>query len=166
MQNGTLAFLKWLEQTPVALLVRESLWGFQITVALHVLGMVLSVGIVVWLDLRLLGLSMRRIPASIVYRQLMPWAIAGFIVMLVTGSLLLVAYASDAYENPYFRVKAGALVLAGLNAGVYHQTIERRIAEWDLRPRPPLAARLAGFFSIVLWATVVLMGRMTAYTLY
>jgi hypothetical protein len=109
---------------------------------------------------------MRRVPVSVAYRQLMPWAGAGFFVMLVTGSMLLMAYASNAYENPYFRAKVLALALAGLNALVYHTTVERRIDQWDAQPRPPLAARMAGLFSILLWAGVVLAGRMTAYTLY
>ena len=126
-----LSIAKSLEQTSIALLVRESLWGFQITVGLHILGMILSVGTVVWMDLRLLGVSMRRVPVSVAYRQLMPWAGAGFVVMLVTGSMLLMAYASNAYENPYFRAKLLALTLAGLNALVYHTTIERRIDQWD-----------------------------------
>jgi hypothetical protein len=118
------------------------------------------------MDLRLLGLSMRRVPVSVAYRQLMPWAGAGFAVMLVTGSMLLAAYASNAYENPYFRAKVLALALAGVNALVYHATIERRIDRWDTLARPPLPARMAGLFSILLWAGVVLAGRMTAYTLY
>lgn len=165
-QPFLLSIAKSLEQTPIALLVRESLWGFQITVALHILGMILSVGTVVWMDLRLLGLSMRRVPVSVAYRQLMPWAGAGFVVMLVTGSMLLMAYASNAYENPYFRAKLLALTLAGLNALVYHTTIERRIDQWDAQAHPPLPARMAGLLSILLWAGVVLAGRLTAYTLY
>lgn len=165
-QPFLLSIAKSLEQTPIALLVRESLWGFQITVGLHILGMILSVGTIVWMDLRLLGVSMRRVPVSVAYRQLMPWAGTGFVVMLVTGSMLLMAYASNAYENPYFRAKVLALALAGVNALVYHTTIERRIDQWDALPRPPLPARMAGLFSILLWAGVVLAGRMTAYTLY
>ena len=53
-----------------------------------------------------------------------------------------------------------ALVLAGVNALLYHVMTERRIAEWDGRARPPGAARLAGLISIVIWAVVVLAGRM------
>jgi multidrug transporter EmrE-like cation transporter len=161
-----LSIAESLEQTQIALLVRESLWGFQVTVGLHILGMILSVGTIVWMDLRLLGVSMRRVPVSVAYRQLMPWAGAGFVVMMVTGSMLLMAYATNAYENPYFRAKVLALALAGANALVYHATIERRIDQWDGLPRPPLPARMAGLFSILLWAGVVLAGRMTAYTLY
>ena len=156
----------WLEATPVGVWVRESLYGFPILVAIHILGLTLSAGIVVWFDLRLLGISMRRVPVSTVYRRLMPWAFVGFASMFVTGGLLLSGFAVSAYGNAYFRIKMAALLLAGVNALVYHTVTERRIAEWESAVRPPSAARLAGLVSIVLWIVVILAGRMVAYTLY
>jgi hypothetical protein len=164
--GSVLGFCAWLEQSTVATMVRESSWGFQIVVAFHILGLILSVGTLVWFDLRLLGVSMRRVPVSEVYRQLAPWSAAGFVTMFVTGSMLAAAYATRAYGNPYFRIKMLALVLAGVNALLYHVVTERRIIEWDGRETPPGPARLAGLISIALWAIVVLAGRMISYTLY
>lgn len=164
--SAILRLCEWLEQSTVGLLVRESLWGFQIVVALHILGLILSVGTLVWFDLRLLGVSMRRIPVSEVYRQLAPWSAAGFVTMFITGGMLAAGFATRAYGNPYFRIKMVALVVAGTNALLYHVATERRIAEWDGRERPPGAARLAGVVSIVVWAVVVIAGRMISYTLY
>jgi hypothetical protein len=161
-----LSVCAWLEQSAVGVLVRESLWGFQIVVALHIFGLILSVGTLVWFDLRLLGVSMRRVPVSQVYRQLAPWSAAGFVTMFVTGSLLVTAFATRAYGNFSFRIKMIALVLAGANALFYHVMTERHIAEWDDDQRPPGAARLAGLISIVIWAVVVIAGRMISYTLY
>jgi hypothetical protein len=156
----------WLEGTSVGVFVRESLWGFPSLVGIHILGLAVSAGMVVWFDLRLLGVSMRGSPVSVVYRQVMPWAFGGFLVMFVTGTLLLTGAATAAYGNTYFRIKASALLLAGLNALVYHSITERQIARWDNTARPPLAARMAGILSVVLWATVILAGRMMSYTLY
>jgi hypothetical protein len=164
--GSILAFCAWVEQSAVAVTVRESLWGFQIVVALHILGLMLSVGTLVWFDLRLLGVSMRRVPVSEVYRQLAPWSAVGFVTMFVTGSMLAAAYATRAYANPYFRIKMLALVLAGVNALVYHVITERRIIQWDRREMPPGPARLAGLISIAIWAVVVMAGRMISYTLY
>ena len=155
-----------LEATALGVFVRESIWGFPILVAIHIIGLVFSVGIVVWLDLRLLGVSMRGVPVSRVYRRLMPFAFVGFAVMMLSGATILTGFATSAYKNPYFRVKLIALLLAGLNATVYHTNVERRIALWDRSPLPPLAARMAGILSIVAWTTVILAGRMMSYTLY
>ena len=156
----------WLEATTVGVWVRESLYGFPILVAIHILGLTMSVGIVVWFDLRLLGISMRSVAVSTVYRRLMPWAFAGFTSMFVSGGLLLSGFAVSAYGNSYFRTKMAALLLAGVNALVYHTVTERRIAEWDSAVRPPSPARLAGLLSIALWIVVIMAGRMVAYTLY
>jgi uncharacterized protein DUF6644 len=161
-----LNFCTWVEGTPIGLFVRESLWGFPTLVAIHIMGLAVSAGMVVWFDLRLLGWSMRGSPVSMVYRQLMPWAFGGFFVMFVTGSLLLTGAAVAAYGNLYFRVKASALVLAGVNALVYHTVTERGIRDWNEAARPPLPARMAGLISVVLWGTVILAGRMMSYTLY
>ena len=161
-----LSACEWLEHTAVAVVVRESLWGFPILVGLHLMGIALSVGTLVWFDLRLLGIGLTRVAVSNVYRRLMPWAFAGFVVMFVTGGLLFSGYATAAYGNAYFRVKVIALVLAGLNALRYHLVTERTIATWDRAELPPPAARLAGGASIVLWTVVILMGRMISYTMF
>ena len=54
----------------------------------HVLGLSLSVGTIALLDLRLLGLGLRREPVSQVMRQIMPWSLTGFAIMFSTGVLL------------------------------------------------------------------------------
>jgi uncharacterized protein DUF6644 len=155
-----------IEATSLGVWVRESLWGFPILVAVHIITLVFSVGIVVWLDLRLLGLSMTGVPVSRVYRRLMPLAFVGFAIMVGSGATIFTGFATSAYKNPYFRVKLVALLLAGINAVVYHTNIERRISLWDRSPVPPTAARMAGIISIAAWTTVILAGRMMSYTLY
>lgn len=161
-----LQMAEWLEATPAGVMVRESAWGFPILVAIHLLGLSLSAGLLVWFDLRLLGFSMPRVPVSTAYRRMMPWILAGFVVMFVSGGLLLAGFATAAYGNVYFRVKVVAIVLAGVNAAVYHLVTERRIAQWDAGARPAGPARAAGLASILLWAVVILAGRMMSYTMF
>lgn len=156
----------WLEGTPPALLVRESLYGFAILVAIHLVGLAVSVGVVIWLDLRLLGVSMQRQPVSAVYRRLMPIAFAGFAVMFISGALLLAGFATAAYGNLYFRIKVVAMLIAGVNALLYHRVTERTIMQWNDAARPPLPARAAGLLSIAAWTVVVLSGRMMSYTMF
>lgn len=161
-----LQICEWLESTSLSILVRESQYGFPIVVAIHLLGLTVSVGTLVWFDLRLLGVSMRGFRVSDVYRRLAPWLLSGFVVMFTSGTILFAAFATSAYGNLYFRIKAAALLLAGVNALVYHFSTERAIARWDEAPRPPLAARIAGLTSIVVWASVIVAGRMMSYTMF
>jgi hypothetical protein len=129
----------------------------------HVLTLCLFLGLAVMLDLRLLGLTLVRVPMSEIKRRLGPWMVGGFAVMVITGAMLFYAIPVRSYQSIWFRIKVVTLVLAGLNAFVFHTTIDRRIAEWDRDPVPPRAARRAGATSLVLWAIIVVAGRMIAY---
>ena len=155
-----------IEGSALGTFVRESLYGFQALVAIHILGLTLSVGTLLWWDLRLLGVGLRNVRVSELYRRLMPWTLTGFLVMFITGLLLFTGFATKAYGNIPFRIKITAQVLAAANALVYHSVTERRIARWDEAARPPLGARIAGLTSIVLWAVVIMCGRLISYTMF
>jgi hypothetical protein len=166
VSRSILIVCEWLENTPVGVLVRESLYGFPILAAIHILGLTVSVGTLIWFDLRLAGVSMPRCPVSALYRRLMPWTLVGFIVMFVSGALLFTGFATKAYGNVYFRVKLAAIVVAGVNALLYHLVTEHSLAQWNDAARPPLPARLAGVISIVVWTIVIMAGRMMSYTMF
>lgn len=161
-----LSICEWLESTWPAVLVRESLYGFQTVVAIHLLGLIFSVGALLWLDLRLMGVAMKGSRVSDLYRGIAPWFLIGFVAMFVSGTALFAGFATSAYGNLFFRIKILIIVLAGVNALVYHFTTGRTMSEWDDSPRPPLPVRLAGLSSIVFWTIVILAGRMMSYTMF
>ena len=158
-----LGFCQWLGSTEGSIALHESIWAYPIIESLHVLTLCVFLGLTVMLDLRLLGVTMVRTPASEVAGRLLPWTIAGFAVMVTTGALLFYAIPVKTYLNIFFRIKVALLVLAGVNAAVFQLTIWRSMDQWDVDPVPPLRARLAAGVSLVLWAGIVGAGRMIAY---
>ena len=158
-----LGFCQWLGSTEGSIALHESIWAYPIVESLHVLTLCVFLGLTVMLDLRLLGVSMVRAPASEVAGRLLPWTIAGFAVMVTTGALLFYAIPVKTYLNVFFRIKVAFLVLAGVNVAVFQLTIWRSMDQWDADPVPPLRARLAAGVSLVLWAGIVVAGRMIAY---
>jgi hypothetical protein len=158
-----LGFCQWLEKTPGSIALHESLWMYSIVESAHVLTLCLFLGTTVMVDLRLLGVTMRRVPVSEVAGRLLPWTAAGFVLMLASGALLFYAIPVRTYLNIFFRIKVVMLLLSGLNVWVFHSTVYRRVAEWDLDPVAPRAARVAGGLSLALWAAIVVAGRMIAY---
>jgi hypothetical protein len=114
-------------------------------------------------DLRLLGWTMRSVPVSEVIRRLQPWTIAAFVLMVISGSLLVFAIPLRSYQNIFFRTKMILLLLAGLNILIFHSRVFPSVAGWDGKGVPPRAARRAGALSLVLWIGVVFSGRMIAY---
>ena len=65
-----LELLEWLEGSGFGRIARESLYGFQILVAIHILGLIVSLGTLLWVDLRMLGLALAQQPLPAVYRSL------------------------------------------------------------------------------------------------
>ncbi len=87
----------------------------------------------------------------------------GFAVMVVSGVLLFYAIPVRSYQNIFFRTKCIFLILAGVNAFTFHTGIFRKVSSWGRDAQPPSRARLAGIASLVLWAGVIITGRMIAY---
>ena len=157
------AMWEWLARPAVTRLIAESVWIYPIAESLHVLAIVLFLGLTVMLDLRLLGLTLRSVPVSDIVVRVLPWAVLGGVIAVITGMLAFLADADRFAGNVFFQIKAVALVLAVLNLLVFHFFVYSRVREWDLLPKPPLAARLSAIFSLSLWAVVVVTGRFVAY---
>ena len=156
-----LSFVQWLNDTPISVYLRESDWPFPIIETIHILGLGFSVGTIMWLDLRLLGLAMREAPVTDVIEQLEPWAIGGFAVMFVSGSLLILSEPLKCYNTVAFRIKVVLLILAVLNVLYFHKKVMHDVDQWDRNV--PWRAKMVGALSLVLWLGVVIAGRWTAY---
>ena len=158
-----LPFCEWLASTRGSIALHESLYMYPLVESVHVLTLCIFVGMSVMLDLRLLGIAWRRVPVAEVTDRLVPWMVAGFVVMVVTGVLLFYAIPVRSYQNVFFRLKLIALVLAGANAWIFHNGVHRKVAEWGIGRRPPRKARVAGALSLLLWGVIIVCGRMIAY---
>jgi hypothetical protein len=161
-----LQLCEWLATTPGSVALHESRYLFLIVLTVHVLTLAVFVGTALMIDLRFLGVTLSRVPVSEVVSRLLPWTVAGLIVMVISGALLFYSAPLVRYHNVFFRFKMVALALAVVNAWVFHATIYRRVADWDRDPVPPRMARVAGGMSIVLWALIITAGRMMAYQDY
>jgi hypothetical protein len=157
-----LAWCQWLQRTPLATAISESNWLFPVIEGSHILALSFSVGMIVLFDLRLLGLLFRSEPASRIMKQLIPWSMAGFAVMFVTGAFLFMTQAGKAYGNAFFRTKMILLLLLGINAALYQAKFYPKMAEWDLA-RTPAGVRICAWVSLIAWVGVIVCGRTMAY---
>ncbi|HTC36558.1 MAG TPA: DUF6644 family protein [Bryobacteraceae bacterium] len=158
-----LSICRWLDSTRLNAAMRMSTWFFPTFDTIHTLGIVLVAGTIMLVDLRLLGVALRREPVAAVVGRIVPWTLRGFALMFVTGTLLFSSEAVKLYHSPAFRIKLGLLALAGLNALIFHLTIYRDVANWDQQAPAPLRARVAGLLSLAFWIAIIAAGRAIAY---
>src|SRR3984957_3329048 len=107
-----LLLAQWLSAAAAATAMAELPWIYSLIESVHVLGITALAGAAAVLDLRLLGVIMRREQVSQVIEQIEPIAWVGGVVMFASGLLLFWAKAENCYANPPFRLKLLLLVLA------------------------------------------------------
>ena len=161
--TSPLEISQWLYHTSLATSIRESTLAFPIIEGTHVLALSISVGIIMFLDLRFLRFAFRDVPVSRLMRQMGPWMITGLIIMFITGILLFVTEAAKAYINPFFRVKMILLVLAGVNALVYQLKYYPKMEAWDTSKVVPIGVKTIAWISLIFWFAIIICGRTMAY---
>ena len=149
-------FFRWLVNSPWSHFINSYEWVFPAVQSLHFIGFAMSIGTIAIVDLRLLGIGMRRQGPAELAADLAPWTLVGIAVMLTTGPLMFSTDAVAYHFNPSFQFKMACLMLALL----FHFTLHRRAVRPDV---PPIAAKLAAATSLLLWTAVVAGGRMIAF---
>jgi hypothetical protein len=154
--------LRWLENTSVAVTVRESAWLYPAVETMHIIGFVMLVGAAAMFDLRLLGAS-GRLPVSDSASHLLKWSRASLLVVVPSGLLLFMSNATALSTNPAFRLKLVLLAAAGVNAYMFHRWTFKTVTAWNREVPTPAAAKISAAVSLALWASVISCGRFIAY---
>jgi hypothetical protein len=115
------------------------------------------------IDLRMLGVWLKDVPASKIAERLDRPMLIGFSIMVVTGVLLYVGIPIRTTQSLWFRIKVILLVAAFINAWLFRRHLQGSVGTWDVAPVPPRRTRVAAALSLTLWAGVVCCGRFIAY---
>lgn len=157
---------EWLDSQPWSSALHESFYMYNWVESTHVLTLMIFLGMLSVIDLRMLGLTMTKIPASVIARRLNLPMLLGFSVMFITGLLLYYAVPVRTTQSIWFRIKFVLLLAAGINAWFFHRRMNQAVSSWDTDPVAPKALRYGAALSLTLWAGVVITGRLIAYDWY
>ena len=153
---------EWVDAFPSSIALRESLYAFPVALTVHLVSLAMFAGLVVMMDLRLVGVAYRGTPFSEMQRRLFPWQMVAMVVTSVAGLLLFYAQPMRYFGKVIYWIKIALIVLATVNVLLFHFVTYRSIDKWDLTNQP-VTAKVAGWLSLALWAGVVATGRLTAY---
>lgn len=159
------SLMEWLQSTSPAVFIHQHPWAFTTVQVIHVVAISLVISTIAMVDVRLLGLASTRRPFVELARGILPFTWAAFVVAVAAGSLLFISRATDYYANPIFLIKMLLIVVAGINMLIFELGTVRGVAQWNLKPIPPLPARLAGGISLACWVLVVVFGRLTDFVI-
>lgn len=155
-----LPFFQWCEASAVGHAIRTSTWAFAVIESVHLLGLAAIGGAVLLVDLRLLGLGLRRQPVAQVARDAQPWLVGSLVLMLSTGVALFLSESIKCYYSTPFWVKMTSLLLAI----IFTFTVRRKIAMADEGRTRPIWQKVVALVSLALWFSVGASGRWIGFS--
>ena len=150
----------WLEGLAWTTALRESPYGYPLIETSHVACIVIFAGLVMMMDLRLVGLAFGHVPLAQIQQRLFPWQVGAFVPSMATGILLFCVDPLRYYQNVLFLAKLLFLVLAGLNALAFHLKTYGKAETWDEDPNVIVMAWRAGAASLLLWSVTIVASRL------
>jgi uncharacterized membrane protein len=150
--------------TRISMFMVGSTWGWPACETVHFLGLSLSFGVLLAVNLRILGV-MKQVPFADVHR-LLPWGMLGFGANLITGMLFFVGQSKQYIDSAPFYWKVVFLMIAGANflyltvfrkAWPHHG--ENRVVDYDAS----LAEKAMAVLSLFSWLVVLYGGRMLPF---
>lgn len=154
-------FLQTLENSGFSTWVRESgsLWSFPGILLMHTYGMAILVGLILAIDLKILGFA----PAFPLrpMEKFLPLVWVAFWVNAATGTILLIADATTKMTNPDFGIKMGFIALAVVN----QRMIQNRVLKDPQIDKAPFStnAKMLAVTSLIFWLGAITAGRLLAY---
>ena len=148
-------FFEWSEKLWIGQAISGTIWAFPVIETIHILALTMMFGAIVIIDLRMLGLGMKKQSVALLARNLEPYMTWGLVTMLATGYLLFCSEAMKCFANDGFKFKMAVL----FPAIVFQFTLFRWITHRDEEGRPMALGWVVALLSLALWFGVGVGGR-------
>jgi hypothetical protein len=154
-----LEICEWIQFSSPLIALRGSPWFFPVIASIHLMGLAMIGGAVLVVDLRLLGLGMRRQPVAQLAQDAERWLRLSLWILLPTGILLFMCFATKYYYLTAFWVKVTALLLVL----AFTFSVRRKVTLADQARMNPVWGKLVALVSLSLWTSVALGGRLIGF---
>ena len=155
-----MAFLEWLEGSGLAIWVAESLWGYPIVLGLHAVGLAIVVGILMFVDLRLLNVVGDIRLSSLQGPIKLAWI--GFVVNALSGFALFSSQATYIIYSTPFLLKIGFVILGAIIGVWMQRQLKKNADSWEDGSQTS-AIKAAAAVSLAVWIGAIIAGRLIAY---
>jgi hypothetical protein len=156
-------FSKWLAATSLSHTIQTTGWIIPALQTIHILCVAVLFSSAVLVDLRIWRLLQRDVPLFDVGRRFLPLIWPVVLILLITGSLLIVGEPRRSLLNTTFYVKMALLAVALVLTGLLQWSLSSP-GFWDRDMGRRVAGRLAATASMLAWCGIIFAGRFIAYT--
>jgi hypothetical protein len=163
MSQSVQAFSDWLAATPASTTIQDVSWIIPTIQTIHILSIAIVMSSALLVDLRVLGVISHGQPLDVVARRFLPWIWITLVVLLLSGSTLIVGEPGRSLQNPAFIAKMSMLICVILLTLSFQSGLKRDAQYWERSPGRRAAAKLIAGVSLILWTGIVFAGRWIAY---
>jgi hypothetical protein len=157
-------FCRWLAVTPLSNTIQTTGWIIPTLQTIHILGVAVVFSSAILVNLRIWRLLQRDVPLADVARRFLPAIWPVLLILLITGSLLIIGEPRRSLLNATFYLKMALLALALMLTGVLQWSLSSVPEFWEKDRARRMAGRFAATVSILVWCGILFAGRWIAYT--
>lgn len=145
-------FFEWASQSALGEAMRESSYGFPVAEMIHLTGLGLLLGAMIFFNGRFLGFGLKRQSTAELASDFAPWIRLGLILMLISGIPMFAMKAGDIWASDLatYSTKMGLIATAVL----FHYLVQVPLARAGHMWRGMAGAA----FSLILWFGAALAG--------
>jgi len=157
-------FSKWLAATSLSHIIQTTKWVIPALQTVHILSVAVVFSSAILVDLRLWRLLNRDVPLPEVARRFLPTIWPVLLVLLITGSLLIIGEPKRSLLNSAFYLKMALLAVAIVLTAWLQWSLSSSPNFWDKNRGRRMAGQLTATLSILVWCGILFAGRWIAYT--
>ena len=155
---------KWLAATPLSHTIQTDGWVIPTLQTIHILSVAVLFSSAILVDLRFYRALQRDVPLADVARRFLPTIWPVLLILLITGSLLIIGEPRRSLLNNTFYLKMALLAVAVLLTLALQWSLRAEPEFWERDRRRRIAGQLAATVSILVWCGILFAGRWIAYT--
>jgi len=155
---------KWLAATPLSHTIQTNGWVIPTLQTIHILSVAVLFSSAILVDLRFYRALQRDVPLADVARRFLPTIWPVLLILLITGSLLIIGEPRRSLLNNTFYLKMALLAVAVLLTLALQWSLRAAPEFWERDRRRRIAGQLAATVSILVWCGILFAGRWIAYT--
>ncbi|MGY8685611.1 DUF6644 family protein [Bradyrhizobium sp. UFLA05-153] len=156
-------FSKWLAATSLSHTIQTAGWIIPTLQTIHILCVAIVFSSALLVDLRFFRLFERDEPLREVARRFLPAIWPVLLILLVTGSLLIIGEPRRSLVNSTFYIKMALLLAAIVLTAGLQGSIASSPEFWE-KDQSRMVGKALGTVSILVWCSILVAGRWIAYT--
>lgn len=157
-------FAKWLYTTAPSVFLRShESWMIPTIQSIHILAIATAVGSAFMIATRVVGWLGADQTVLQTQRRYGPWLAGALWTLLLTGGLLVLAEPPRDLDTFSFWLKMALVALMAATAFAFGRSVRAHHEQWELDVANRTGVKWAALMTFVVWAAIILLGRLIAY---